>query len=548
MGHAAGAMEYGLHLLESADAPELEEDLEIFQTSCGRGLRAAKTFGPGDVVLADRAILPPCAHADDFATAATAEWTNFSQKDQHKLMSLHWRSQSSSSNGYGSSSHCPSGRLDVAWPGVSGKAPVPVLPRLRGIAALNGMAIAKLMMKPSSLKTLEAVPRNGLAVYLNGSLLNHSCCPTVNRLPYESCLVARAQRLLVPGDELTCAYIEVRAPHFIRQAELDSTWAFECRCWRCCLEHRLWSAAPQAERALRSAWRRFERWRKSGNCEEEELRELVSSTAEFTKTCLSEFLAQRKSESDWLVEGLEDGMLKRYNDALQCSSDDVMALDPLNLSSAKEPALVAFFKLLLSSYWVAPAFELAFGLQESQRYQEALEHWLAVRDVTGELMPLSPSHSAAATEAALSAVAAGVQFEEILEESVRISCGTYGVGSWLRLAAGRLERFEDSTRRRLQALVGRCEDQLGQLVQDVAVPEIALQMAGACGGELDWYEPLRQGPESDYMPDSCGSDAEKAWYLPARREELGELEPGPMCHTQRLVDVSESSPVVTGCV
>lgn len=40
----------------------------------------------------------------------------------------------------------------------------------------------------------------------------------------------------------------------------------------------------------------------------------------------------------------------------------------------------------------------------------------AVRDVTGELMPLSPSHSAAATEAALSAVAAGVQFEEILED------------------------------------------------------------------------------------------------------------------------------------
>lgn len=25
MGHAAGAMEYGLHRLESADAPELEE-------------------------------------------------------------------------------------------------------------------------------------------------------------------------------------------------------------------------------------------------------------------------------------------------------------------------------------------------------------------------------------------------------------------------------------------------------------------------------------------------------------------------------------------
>jgi hypothetical protein len=41
----------------------------------------------------------------------------------------------------------------------------------------------------------------------------------------------------------------------------------------------------------------------------------------------------------------------------------------------------------------------------------------AVRDVTGELMPLSPSHSAAATEAALSAVAAGVQWEKVLQET-----------------------------------------------------------------------------------------------------------------------------------
>lgn len=38
--------------------------------------------------------------------------------------------------------------------------------------------------------------------------------------------------------------------------------------------------------------------------------------------------------------------------------------------------LQAFFRLLLSSFWVGPAFELAFGLQESQRYEEALRHWL----------------------------------------------------------------------------------------------------------------------------------------------------------------------------
>ena len=41
----------------------------------------------------------------------------------------------------------------------------------------------------------------------------------------------------------------------------------------------------------------------------------------------------------------------------------------------------------------------------------------AVRDVTGELMPLSPSHSAAATEAALSAVSAGLKWESHVQET-----------------------------------------------------------------------------------------------------------------------------------
>ena len=39
----------------------------------------------------------------------------------------------------------------------------------------------------------------------------------------------------------------------------------------------------------------------------------------------------------------------------------------------------ALFRLLLSSFWVAPAFELAFGLQESQRHEEALKYWLDPR-------------------------------------------------------------------------------------------------------------------------------------------------------------------------
>ena len=80
-----------------------------------------------------------------------------------RLMALRWRSNSA-----------PPAQ---AGPGLV----VPATGRLRGIASFNGMAVVKLVMKPSALKTLEAQPCNGVAVYLNGSMLNHSCFPTVNR-------------------------------------------------------------------------------------------------------------------------------------------------------------------------------------------------------------------------------------------------------------------------------------------------------------------------------------------------------------------------------
>eukprot|EP00438_Fugacium_kawagutii_P020923 Skav211814 [mRNA] locus=scaffold305:519714:524266:- [translate_table: standard] len=355
------------------------------------------------------------ADSDDFAAAARSQWDNLSSEDRSKLLSLRWRSEARAE---------PRGSPSSA----------PNLPRLRGIAAFNGMAVVKLMMKPSSLKTLEALPRNGLAVYLNGSMLNHSCCPTVNRPGVQP-------RQLQPDDELTCSYIEIRAPHFSRQAELESTWAFErCRCWRCRLEQQLWPAAPEAQRSLRTAWRRFERWRKSGTCIDlrgEELRELVSNIADLTKAALAEFLSRPQEPGQTM--GL--AMVGCYQDALNNTSDDVKTLDPLDVS--KPGTSLAFFRLLLSSFWVGPAFELAFGLQESQRYEEALRHWVE----PWQAKRIKETRiCAAATEAALSAVAAGLPWEDLLQEPVAICCGTYGEGSWMRLAAGRLERFENSTR------------------------------------------------------------------------------------------------------
>ncbi|CAK9015531.1 unnamed protein product [Durusdinium trenchii] len=316
------------------------------------------------------------------------------------------------------------------------------------------MAVVKLVMKPSALKTLEAQPCNGVAVYLNGSMLNHSCFPTVNRLPFSSCLVVRASRDLFLGEELVCAYTEVRAPFYIRQAELESTWAFRLLCcmFRCYSSE--WCLS-QADRVARSAWRRFERRRKDGTCSEEELRELVNSTADSTKTALAEFLVAIQDRTEARLKKTNPFCVNYWRRHLLAMASNLMAMASHLIAMSSNLLRMAFYRLLLASFWAAPAFELAFGLQESQRYEEAHQLWLAVRNVTAELLPFSPSHTAAATEASLSAMAAeSVAWEEHVQESVRICCGTYGSGAWLRLAAGRLEHLASPTRMGLDGAYG----------------------------------------------------------------------------------------------
>ncbi|CAE7706888.1 unnamed protein product, partial [Symbiodinium pilosum] len=164
-------------------------------------------------------------------------------------------------------------------------------------------------------------------------------------LPFPACLVVRAARALRPEDELTCTYIEVRAPHFVRRAELESTWGFECNCGRCLLESKVWTADPEAGKAARSLWRRFERRRKEGACSEEELREIVAEAERLTASALSGFL-QTATEEDFQKEA------QSYRNAVGYPN------------SSSPGAFTALRDLLLGSLWVAPAWELAFGLQD----------------------------------------------------------------------------------------------------------------------------------------------------------------------------------------
>eukprot|EP00439_Symbiodinium_sp_Y106_P033084 s2399_g3.t4 len=614
---------FGLRLLEAGEVcEEVGEDLEVFSSAGrGRGLRGA-TAAPGDVVLAEQAVLAePCASGEEFAIAAQEDWKQLGAFSRAKLLSLRWRSAVKEGSELPTATALgplrdwprpePSEHLSQVATATASKAPG--IPRLRGVAAFNGMAVLKMVVKPSVLKTIEAQPRHGLAIYPDGSLLNHSCLPNVNRLPFPSCLVVRAARDLLPQDELTCTYIEVRAPPFARRAELEDAWGFECGCGRCQLEAKIWAAEPEAEKRARSLWRRFERRRREGACSEQDLREMVAEAADCTGEVLRRFL-QTGTEGDF------QGEAAVYRPALGCEDPEHPELDTQSESTRAASALL---NLLLGSYWVAPAWELAFGLQEAARHAEALELWLAVRRVNAELLPLSPSHAAAAAEAALAAVASGSKFwRELLEEgprsrnetvadgfqpeSLRVAAGAYGPGAWGRLAAARLEQLSTEWRRAIEQVAARAEkglemeeiagldledrshhiifrslrtsrtwiEKMRKLCKSIrktswcgGVEKTAVYLPAECSislkkdrwivalgakagepdpqacherafnappgkllvtaGELDWYEPLRQGPESDYAADSCGSDAEKYWYSPVAAEEEALPPPPP---------------------
>jgi SET and MYND domain-containing protein len=73
----------------------------------------------------------------------------------------------------------------------------------------------------------------GAGVYPFGALLNHACNPTCV-LSYEGAtLVIRTLKSLSKGEELTHQYVDVASPLEERQAKLQETYGFWCRCDMC---------------------------------------------------------------------------------------------------------------------------------------------------------------------------------------------------------------------------------------------------------------------------------------------------------------------------
>ena len=123
------------------------------------------------------------ASGEEFAIAAQEDWKQLGAFSRAKLLSLRWRSAVKEGSELPTATAPlrdwprpePSEHLSQVATATASKAPG--IPRLRGVAAFNGMAVLKMVVKPSVLKTIEAQPRHGLAIYPDGSLLNHSCLP-----------------------------------------------------------------------------------------------------------------------------------------------------------------------------------------------------------------------------------------------------------------------------------------------------------------------------------------------------------------------------------
>lgn len=466
----------GLDLLdtevESANAiTDCLIDVEVFANGCNRGLRLSNCAAfAGQVLFADKPVLDVCKDASEFASSMASNWSNLNAGARSQVLLLSWRTVTKHAG-------CEVPCLLKDW-GVCQDAVdrPPPAQRLRGIAAVNAMALARLVLKPSLIKAVEAEAPQGLCVYPLGSLLNHSCLPSVNRLPFRSCLMVRANGSLPPGLELSCTYIEVRAPLHTRRSELETSWGFHCECCRCLWEERVWSSELSAARSM---WRRFERRRSEGVCSEEELRSLVSDARSFTDKSLRDFL------DSW------NGSQKIG--LLQDSCNAAAAMDPeerdqllaMPLDTAMPQALLSLRDLLLASYWIAPAWELAFGLQQSKCFSEAVSLWKIISRVTAEVLPLSTNHAAATMEAALTAaeglheVMEFTDLTELLKESLRVCTGTYGghgPATWQRLASARLQSFAPDLSRSLLATIAQlataCDDTPHALVNPGALDDM----------------------------------------------------------------------------
>lgn len=76
-----------------------------------------------------------------------------------------------------------------------------------------------------------------LGLYLNISVINHSCNPNATHIFYNNgYLSIKSKQNIEPNTEITISYCDIRSAYFYRQEALSSVYCFDCDCEKCKFE------------------------------------------------------------------------------------------------------------------------------------------------------------------------------------------------------------------------------------------------------------------------------------------------------------------------
>ncbi|KIJ16376.1 hypothetical protein PAXINDRAFT_113456 [Paxillus involutus ATCC 200175] len=73
----------------------------------------------------------------------------------------------------------------------------------------------------------------GWGIWVSASYFNHSCTPSVQKVRQGRVLHLETTREIQAGEELCISYINTDLPVDERRRELEESWFFICRCYRC---------------------------------------------------------------------------------------------------------------------------------------------------------------------------------------------------------------------------------------------------------------------------------------------------------------------------
>jgi len=388
----------------------------------GRCLQAAERRDEGGLVLVEQACYE-CVSAElpqlvcDNGFRATAAWECLSPMQRRRLAAL--------SPGRHRPPPTISGVVPLPrWRGLDRVTEAPSGDWMMGVAKHNAMEVVSFVEHATGLCSLEAdYQRPTLGLFAIGGLMNHSCLPSARATPYPGWLVVRVAHDLMPGEELTTTYTDVRRPLHIRRASLEKSWGFQCSCARCRLEERVWEAGDRV--ASEELWRSFETIAKGARrSSEAALVQILVDAVALIDQAVEQFLSSISSDSgnSTLLGALRPAfrLSKGQRGAVVMAA---MGEETIELPKDRE-AVVAFTRLrnlMLASLWLSPASTYVSGLIGAGRFEEAKSVGALVVEVTREVLPNSMLHVAEALRRMTSAAEVGVP-SETLQELVGDAC------------------------------------------------------------------------------------------------------------------------------